>query len=151
MGRIPNETAGATGDGLRSQATGPRGGGEGAENPRESGGWPIIPAGWPEVTGDGCFALDPARVLQATPRSFALCVRGQSMVNAGICDGDLVVGEFTPEAFPGAIDGESALKRLVLHRGRPHLVSENPNCSDLTPLSELVIQGVVHTVVRRLR
>jgi len=77
------------------------------------------------------------------------------MANAGIYDGDLVVGEFTPEARPGAIvvaliDGESTLKRLVIHHGRPHLVSENPNWPDLTPLSELVIQGVVHTVVRKV-
>ena len=98
--------------------------------------------------------LDPIRVLRATPRSFALRVRGCSMVGAGIYDGDIVVGEFTPEARPGAIvvaliDGESALKRLVVHGGRPHLVSENPNCPDLVPLSELVIQGVVHTVVKQ--
>jgi SOS-response transcriptional repressor LexA len=78
------------------------------------------------------------------------------MANAGIYDGDIVVGEFTPEARPGAvvvalIDGESTLKRLVIHEGRPCLASENPNCPRLIPLSELVVQGVVHTVVRRVR
>ena len=77
------------------------------------------------------------------------------MIGAGICDDDIVIGEFTPEARPGAIvvaliDGESTLKRLVMHHGRPHLVSENPNYPDLVPLSELVIQGVVHTVLRRI-
>jgi len=95
-------------------------------------------------------------VLRATYRSFALRVRGQSMVGAGICDGDIVVGEFTPEAQTGAvvvalIDGESTLKRLVLQNRKPYLVSENPNCPALIPLSELVIQGVVHTVVQRVR
>jgi len=114
-----------------------------------------IPAGWPAEMGGGCARLDPGRVLRATPRSFALRVRGQSMINAGVCDGDIVVGEFTPEARPGAIvvaliDGESTLKRLVLHHGRPYLASENPSCPDLVPLSELVIQGVVHTVVKRV-
>jgi len=68
----------------------------------------------------------------------------------------VVVGEFTPEAKPGAIvvaliDGESTLKRLVMQHGRPFLTSENPNYPDLVPLSELVIQGVVHTLVRRVR
>jgi repressor LexA len=114
-----------------------------------------IPAGPPEEIAEGCARLDPAAVLRATPRSFALRVRGCSMVGAGICDGDTVVGEFTPEARIGAIvvaliDGESTLKRFVMHEGRPCLVSENPNCPDFVPLSELVIQGVVHSVVRRI-
>ncbi len=116
---------------------------------------PTIPAGWPEEAGGGCVRFDPAAVLRATPRSFALRVCGYSMVGAGIYDGDVVVGEFTPEARPGAIvvaliDGESTLKRWVVHDGRPHLVSENPNCPDFIPLSELVIQGVIHTVVKRV-
>ncbi|HVP10309.1 MAG TPA: S24 family peptidase [Phycisphaerae bacterium] len=115
-----------------------------------------IPAGWPEEVVDGCVKLDPAALLRAKPRSFALRVRGCSMIGADIHDGDFVVGEFTPEARPGAIvvaliDGESTLKRLVIHNGRPHLVSENPNCPDFVPLSELVIQGVVHTVVKRVQ
>lgn len=116
---------------------------------------PSIPAGRPEEIGGGCARLDAAAVLRATPRSFALRVRGWSMVGAGLCDGDVVVGEFTPEARIGAvvvalIDGESTLKRLVMRQGRPQLVSENPNCFDPVPLSELVIQGVVHTMVRRV-
>jgi SOS-response transcriptional repressor LexA len=121
----------------------------------DANGPPTIAAGWPEEMGEGCVKLNPAAVLRTAPRSFALRVRGYSMVGAGIYDGDIVVGEFTPEARPGAIvvaliDGESALKRLVMHNGRPHLVSENPNCPDFVPLSELVIQGVVHSVVHRL-
>lgn len=116
---------------------------------------PTIAAGWPQEPGAGCMALDPAAVLRATPRSFALKVRGCSMAGAGIYDGDIVVGEFTPETRPGVvvvalIDGESTLKRLVMRQGRPHLVSENPNCPDPTPMSELVVQGVVHTVVHTL-
>ncbi len=113
-----------------------------------------IAAGWPGELAEGCVRLDPAAVLRATPRSFALRVRGQSMVNAGIYDGDIVVGEITPVARDGAIvvaliDGESTLKRLVLERGRPYLISENPSCPAFMPLGELVVQGVVHTVVRR--
>jgi repressor LexA len=114
-----------------------------------------IRAGWPEDAGEGCVTLDPAAVLRAGRRSFALRVRGQSMIGAGIYDGDMVIGEFTPEARPGAvvvalIDGESTLKRLVMQHGKAYLASENPNCPDLIPLSELVIQGTVHTVVRRI-
>jgi repressor LexA len=102
-----------------------------------------------------CVRLDPGAVLRATPRSFALRVRGQSMVGADICDGDIVIGEFTPHARSGQvvvalIDGEAALKRLIVRDGRPQLISENPLRSDPAPLSELVIQGVVHSVVRRI-
>jgi SOS-response transcriptional repressor LexA len=116
---------------------------------------PWIAAGFPDDLGDGCVRLDPHAVLRATPRSFAMRVRGQSMFAAGIEDGDVVVGEFTPQARTGAIivaliDGESALKRLVMHEGRPQLASENPDYPDFVPLSELVIQGVVHTVVKRI-
>lgn len=114
---------------------------------------PSISAGWPQEVGDGCVRLDPGLVLKASVRSFALRVRGQSMVNADIYDGDIVVGEFTPEARPGAVvvalvDGESTLKRLVGRPGRLQLVSENPSCPAPVPLNEVVIQGVVHTVVR---
>ena len=121
----------------------------------EAGELPLIAAGFPEEFGDGCVRLDPQAVLRPTARSFALRVRGQSMTGVGIADGDIVIGEFTPEARPGTIvvaliDGESTLKRLVIHEGKPQLVSEDPNYPDFLPLSELVIQGVVHTVVRRV-
>lgn len=110
---------------------------------------------WPEGVGDGCAALDAAAVLRARPRSFALRVRGQAMVGAGICDGDLVVGEFTPEARPGAVvvalmDGEAVLRRVATRGGRICLISENPNLRESVSLDEVVIQGVVHTVVRRV-
>ena len=116
---------------------------------------PVVRAGWPEQVDGRCVQLDPAAVLKARPRSFALHVRGQSMVGAGICEGDIVVGEFVPAARPGAIvvalvDGESTLKRLTIKDDIPQLISENPNCPNFIPLSELVIQGVVHTLVRRI-
>ncbi len=103
-----------------------------------------------------CTHLDPALVLRATTRSFALKVRGQTMVGADIFDGDIVIGDFTPEVHPGQIvvalvDGETEIRRYVVHEGRPLLIAENPASSDSIPLSELVVQGVVHTVVHRLR
>lgn len=77
------------------------------------------------------------------------------MIDAGIYDGDVVVGEFTPEVPVNAIvvamiDGESVLKRLIVRDNRPRLISENPRCPDEVSLADVVIQGVVHTVVRRL-
>jgi SOS-response transcriptional repressor LexA len=129
-------------------------GGEGAKG--EGSELSVVSAGWPEEVDERCVRLDAEAVLQATPRSFALKVRGDSMIGAGIHNGDVVVGEFTPEARSGAIvvaliDGESTLKRLVTYQGRPHLASENPACPDLVPLSELVIQGIVRCVVKKVR
>jgi repressor LexA len=107
------------------------------------------------VDGNDCVALDAEALLRATARSFALRVRGQSMVGAGIYDGDVVVGEFVPEVPVNAIvvamiDGDSVLKRVVMRRGRPYLISENPRCPDEVSLADVVIQGVVHTVVRSI-
>lgn len=115
-----------------------------------------VVAGWPELADGACLRLDAEAALRAGPRSFVLRVRGHSMIGADIHDSDLVVGDFSPQARPGAIvvaliDGESALKRLVLRDGRPVLISENPSCPDLRPIRELVIQGVVHSIIRRVR
>ena len=98
---------------------------------------------------------DPATILRFTPRSFALRVHDQSMLGAGIQKSDIIVGEFTPTAHPGAIvvaliDGEPTIRRLILQDNRLRLVSENPNSSRLVPLSEVVIQGVGHTLIRRV-
>ena len=116
---------------------------------------PTVSAGTPEDVADGCARLDAQAVLRGNARSFALRVRGQSMVNAGICDGDIVVGEFTPQAQPGAvvvalIDGEVTLKRLVNRNGQLKLISENPSYPDPVALNEVVVQGIVHTLVRRV-
>ena len=86
---------------------------------------------------------------------FALTVRGDSMKDAGILTGDTVVIEPTPSPNAGQIvvaliDGESTLKRLVRLKGRWFLKAENPAYPELLPRSELVIQGVVRTVIRRL-
>ena len=87
--------------------------------------------------------------------SFILKVRGDSMKDAGILDGDLVVVEPTPSPRTGQIvaaliDGENTLKRLVKVNGRWFLKAENPAYKELFPREDLVIQGAVRTVIRRL-
>jgi repressor LexA len=93
--------------------------------------------------------------LTRTRRSFALRVRGESMVDAGIFDGDTVIVE---QALPrdgdivaALIDRETTLKRFVSKPGRsPYLKAENRAFPSLYPVSELVIQGVVKALVRQL-
>ncbi len=48
------------------------------------------------------------------------------------------------------IDGESTLKTLANKNGKLFLKAENPDFNDLIPVDEMVIQGVVRSVLRRV-
>ena len=87
-------------------------------------------------------------------RSFALEVRGDSMMGRHIVDGDVVVFEhgLTPkdgDIVAALIDNRSAVKTFVIDRGRPALRAENPLYPALIPADELVIQGVAVALVRK--
>ena len=107
-----------------------------------------------EETEPGCIAVDLATIgISPNARTFALRVRGDSMVGAHILNGDTVVLELKP-AHDGAVvaalvDGESTLKRYFVRRGVPFLKAENPRYPDVIPARELVIQGVVVAVFRK--
>jgi repressor LexA len=93
--------------------------------------------------------------IRRSRRSFALRVRGESMIDVGIFDGDTVIVEQAPpndgDIVAALIDGETTLKRFVNKPGRsPYLKAENRNFPELHPVSELVIQGVARAVVRNL-
>ena len=117
-----------------------------------------IPAGMAtltEQTVEGHVSLD-ARSVNASRngRTFALQVRGDSMIGAHILDGDIVILEDRKEARNGdivaaLIDGETTLKRYVMERGRPYLKAENPLYPNLTPAHELRMQGVMVSLVRK--
>jgi len=86
---------------------------------------------------------------------FALKVRGDSMIDAGICDGDLVVVEpgipRNGDIVAALIDGESTLKRFIRPAGsKPYLKAENPKYPAFYPAAELIVQGIARTVVRNL-
>ena len=84
---------------------------------------------------------------------FALRVRGESMLNAGILPGDLVVVHRQPTANSGEIvvamiDEEATVKRLSLRHGEVWLLPEN---DDYSPIDGTYAQilGKVAAVVRR--
>ena len=88
-------------------------------------------------------------------RSFALQVRGDSMVDAEIYEGDMVVIEPTEprdgDIVAALIDGETTLKRYVQKSGEPpYLKAENKFYPELYPVTELTVQGVAKAVVRSL-
>ena len=85
---------------------------------------------------------------------FALIVRGDSMIDAGIYDGDTVILE-TGEPRNGdivaaLIDGETTLKRYIHQDGTPYLKAENVNYPLLEPTESLSIQGIAKSIVRKL-
>ncbi len=86
--------------------------------------------------------------------TFLLRVKGDSMINAGIMEGDLVVVEKGRHPRPeeivvGVLDGEFTLKRLKHQKGKYYLQAENPAYPDLHALEELQVAGVVVGVIRK--
>ncbi len=117
-----------------------------------------IPAGMAaltEQTIEGHVSLDTRSVnASKNSRTFALRVRGDSMIEAHILDGDIVILEDRKDVQNGdivaaLIDGETTLKRYVMEHGRPYLKAENPLYPNLVPARELRIQGVMVSLVRK--
>lgn len=119
-----------------------------------------IAAGYPdgvETAGEiARIQMDEATArIHKSRRSFALKVRGDSMVDAGIYEGDVVILEprlpNNGDIVAALIDGETTLKRFIQKGDKPpFLKAENPLYPKLYPVSELVIQGVAKAVVRSL-
>jgi repressor LexA len=115
-----------------------------------------IPAGYPsdqEQQSDRCVSIDEDTLqLPKNGRTFALEVRGDSMIDAHIVEGDVVIMELRDpthrDIVAALIDGETTLKRFLVHKGKPFLRAENSKYPDLIPAHELVIQGVFRALLR---
>jgi len=86
--------------------------------------------------------------------TFLLRVKGNSMIEAGIFEGDLVIVERGKEPkvgniVVGVLDGEFTLKRLKKEKGKYYLQAENPDYPDMHALEELEVAGVVRGVIRK--
>ncbi len=117
-----------------------------------------IPAGPPDTRyqqSEGCITVDVDTLgLRPTARTFALQVRGDSMIGRHVMEGDYVVCEHgmmpnTGDMVAALIDNESTLKTFLTRRNKPYLKAENPKYPELIPATELVIQGVVVAVIRK--
>lgn len=83
---------------------------------------------------------------------FALAVQGDSMKNAAILEGDVVIVRQQPTAENGKIvvaliGDEATVKRLKLEKGHVWLMPENPDYSPIDG-SECTILGVVVAIYR---
>lgn len=104
---------------------------------------------------EGEFHVD--RSLFRPSPDYLLKVRGDSMRDIGILDGDLLAVRRTPSAEPGQVvvarvDGEVTVKRFRRRGSRVELVAENP---DYAPIlvdpahQSFAIEGLYVGVIRR--
>ncbi|RAP34863.1 DNA polymerase V [Legionella quinlivanii] len=117
-----------------------------------------VKAGFPSPADDYIEAhLNLNEFLIKHPSStFLLTASGDSMKEAGIHNGDLLIVDSSLEATHGkiviaAIDGELTVKRLSRLGGQVQLLPENPAFSaiDITENQDLVIWGVVTHVIHQ--
>jgi repressor LexA len=86
---------------------------------------------------------------------FLLRVRGDSMINAGIFDGDMVLVRPQHEAPNGSIvvalvDGDATVKRFERSNGHVKLIAENPAYEPIVTNSASLV-GLVRGVIRLFR
>ena len=118
-----------------------------------------VPAGFPSPADDFVERqLDLNEYLiRNAPATFLVRVTGESMVGAGIEDGDILVVDrsLTPEdgrIVVAVLDGELTVKRLRLRGGRTCLVAESGQhlAVEFDEETEFTVWGIVTFAVRQL-
>ncbi len=95
----------------------------------------------------------PRAFIKSEGRYYALRVRGDSMINAGIFEDDLVIvkainiGEHM-DIVVALIDDEVTVKRLIIKDNLNYLKAENPAYNNIYPQESWSIQGKVVGLVR---
>lgn len=116
------------------------------------------------AAGSPVLAVEDVEDVYALPEAlvgsgplFMLRIKGDSMQDAGILDGDLVVVRRQPDASDGEIvaaiidNEEATVKRLFRRDGNVVLHAENEAYEDIVLSGGVGILGVVVSVLRRLR
>jgi repressor LexA len=100
-----------------------------------------VPAGDPTEAleeREGVVPIDARRVRGSSEKLFALRVRGESMRDAAILSGDIVIVDSRAQArhrdiVVARIDEDATVKRLWIARGRAELRPENPAFKPIVP------------------
>lgn len=117
-----------------------------------------VKAGFPSPADDYIETyLDlNSHIIKHPAATFFLTASGDSMINAGITSGDMLVVDRSIEPTHdkiviAAINGELTVKRLSRTQGRIQLLSENKKYKpiDITDEQDLVIWGVVTYVIHK--
>ena len=118
-----------------------------------------ISAGFPSPAGDfrqERISLDKELIKNKEATFFAR-VSGESMINAGLGDGDLIVIDRSIEPTNNKIavcfvEGEFTVKRLIVKKDRIWLKPENSSYKPIEVKDEdrLIIWGIVTNVIKKL-
>ena len=115
-----------------------------------------IPAGGPMLAEENIeeWVTLPTELTKGKRDVFILRAQGDSMIGAGIFDGDLLIVQPQETAENGdivaALIGDDAtVKRLIKRRDATFLKAENPKYSNIYPDEQWKVQGKVMAVVRQ--
>ena len=111
-----------------------------------------VTAGKPILAVESIEDYIPVPVKNKGKNMFALSVKGDSMINAGILNGDIVIVEQTPVAQNGEIvvaliEDEATVKRFYKENGHFRLQPENDSYEPII-VDEVAILGKVNMVIR---
>lgn len=116
----------------------------------------FVPAGGPVMTDEyiNGYMTVGEELAKNSSDFFLLNVTGNSMIDAGIFEGDLVVVNGKKEPKDGDIvvalvDNGNTLKRFIKKSGKVYLKAENKDYKDIYPEDELLVQGVVTALIRQ--
>lgn len=118
-----------------------------------------ISAGFPSPANDFLdISIDLNKELIKHPSTtFYGRVRGESMINAGLSDGDLLIIDKSLEPKNNKIavcfiDGEFTVKRIRIAQEKLWLIAENENYKpiEVTEDNEFMIWGIVTTVIKNV-
>jgi DNA polymerase V len=119
-----------------------------------------VAAGFPSPADDHLVQrLDLMQQLIRHPQAtFMLRVRGESMKEAGIFDGDVVLVDraITPRSgqiVVAVVDGDFVCKTLWLRAGRMKLKAANPTYPDISPQEGQTVEiwGVVVAAIKQFK
>ncbi|WP_428224116.1 LexA family protein [Flavobacterium sp.] len=124
---------------------------------------PFIPdgvsAGFPSPAADfNENTIDLNKELCENPlATFYIKVKGNSMMDAGIHDGDILVVDKSIEARDNKIavcfiDGEFTVKRIKIEEDCLHLVAENPSYPPIkvTTENQFMVWGIVTYTIKKM-
>ncbi len=118
-----------------------------------------VSAGFPSPAADFMETnIDLNKELSENPlATFYIKVKGNSMIDAGINDKDVLVVDRSLEPRNNAIaicfiDGEFTVKRIQLEKDCLYLMPENSNYSPIkvTEENQLIIWGIVTYVIKKV-
>lgn len=116
----------------------------------------LVEAGFPAVaeeTSSDTMSIDDY-LIDHKESTYILEVKGESMIDAGIREGDLVIVERKKIPKEGDIviaevDGGWTMKYLRYKNSKPYLEPANRNFKNIYPQDELKIAAVVKGVIRK--